>query len=55
MHKEGVIREGPHGTKVESSRFSDFDPKDWEGGRYASIAWSAADAATRRSWTSGRA
>lgn len=36
-YKEGVIREGPHGSKVESSRFSGFDPKDWEGGRYGEI------------------
>lgn len=36
-YKEGVIREGPHGSKVESSRFGDFDPKDWEGGRYGEI------------------
>lgn len=35
--KEGVIREGPHGSKVENSRFNGFDPKDWEGGRYAEI------------------
>lgn len=36
-YKEGVIREGPHGSKVESSRFNGFDPKDCEGGRYAEI------------------
>ena len=36
-YKEGVIREGLHGSKVESSRFNGFDPKDWEGGRYAEI------------------
>lgn len=36
-YKEGVNREGPHGTKIESSRFGDFDPKDWEGGRYGEI------------------
>lgn len=27
-YKEGVIREGPHGSKVENSRFNGFDPKD---------------------------
>ena len=36
-YKEGVNREGPHGTKIESSRFSGFDPKEWEGGRYGEI------------------
>ena len=35
--KEGVNREGPHGTKIETSRFGDFDPKDWEGGRHGEI------------------
>ena len=37
-YKEGVNREGPHGSKVESSFCAHFDPAEWEGnGRYKKV------------------
>lgn len=35
--KEGVNREPPHGSKVETSRFLSFEPAEWERGRYGEI------------------
>ncbi len=36
-YKEGVRREPPHGTRIESSFFRAFDPEEWESGRYKAI------------------
>lgn len=35
--REGVRREPPHAERLETSFYSAFDPKDWEGGRYGKI------------------
>lgn len=35
--KEGVMREPLHGERLETSFCAEFDPRDWEGGRYGKI------------------
>ena len=37
-YKEGVHRDLPHGSRIDSSFYSNFDPRDWEGhGRYKKV------------------
>ena len=37
-YKEGVHRDLPHGSRIDSSFYSNFDSRDWEGhGRYKKV------------------